>query len=100
MGLVDLEPTPVYDAYWKFASKRQEVFFNRMQDKTFPWTDDEIIQKYKFTNAYRASDRVSQYLIKNVIYDEDFYTPEDQCFRILFLNYLIRLKLGSIWKML
>nr|WP_312580102.1 nucleotide kinase domain-containing protein [Sedimentibacter sp.] len=86
MGFGDLEPTPVYDSYWKFAAKRQEVFFNRILNKTFPWTDDEIIQKYKFTNAYRASDRVSQYLIKNVIYNKEFYTPEDQCFRILFFK--------------
>lgn len=81
-----LEPTRVFDTYWEFAVKRQEVFFNRMRNKPFPWTEDQIIQKYKFTNAYRASDRVSQYLIKNVIYDEGEYTPEDQCFRILFFK--------------
>lgn len=33
-----------------------------------PWTDDPILQRYRFTNAYRASDRVSQYLIRNVLY--------------------------------
>ena len=66
-----------------FAVKRQEVFLNRIMDNPYPWTDDQIIQKYKFTNVYRASDRVSQYLIKNVIYDKEYYTPEDQCFRIL-----------------
>lgn len=86
MGFNDLEPTPVYDAYWEFATKRQEVFFNRMQNKPFPWTEDEIIQKYKFTNAYRASDRVSQYLLKNVIYNKEAYIPEDMCFRILFFK--------------
>ena len=32
-----------------------------------PWTEDPIISTFKFTNAYRASDRVSQYLISNVI---------------------------------
>lgn len=78
-----LRPTPVYDAYWEFAVKRQEVFFNRMNGNRFPWTDDIIIQKYKFTNAYRASDRVSQYLIKNVIYSSEQYSAEDICFRIL-----------------
>lgn len=86
MGYRNLEATPVYDTYWQFAVKRQEVFFNRMQDKEFPWTDDVIIQKYKFTNVYRASDRVSQYLIKHVIYDDGKYSPEDQCFRILFFK--------------
>lgn len=86
MGYLDLESTPVYDTYWNFAAKRQDVFFNRLQNNNFPWTDDKIIQKYKFTNAYRASDRVSQYLIKNVIYNGETYTSEDQCFRILFFK--------------
>lgn len=86
MGFEELKPTLVYDTYWKFAAKRQEVFFNRLYGHDYPWTDDEIIQKYKFTNAYRASDRVSQYLIRNVIYEENYYTPEDQCFRILFFK--------------
>lgn len=83
MDDMSLKTTPVFDAYWEFAVKRQEVFFNRIQGKSFPWTDDPVISKYKFTNAYRASDRVSQYLIRNVIYDGEKYTPEDQCFRIL-----------------
>lgn len=86
MGFEELTPTPVYDTYWKFAAKRQEVFFNRLYGQDCPWTDDKIIQKYKFTNAYRASDRVSQYLIRNVIYEDNYYTPEDQCFRILFFK--------------
>ena len=81
-----LEQTPVYDAYWNFAVKRQEVFFNRLNNEPSPWTDDVIIQKYKFTNAYRASDRVSQYLIKNVVYNGEVYSPEDICFRILFFK--------------
>lgn len=86
MGFEELRPTPVYDTYWKFAAMRQEVFFNRMSRSDSPWTDDSIIQKYKFTNAYRASDRVSQYLIRHVIYENEHYTPEDQCFRILFFK--------------
>lgn len=32
---------------------------------------DRILDRFKFTNAYRASDRVSQYLIRNVIYAGD-----------------------------
>lgn len=86
MGLKDLETTPVYEAYWKFAMERQKVFFNRLHNKVYPWTEDPIICKYKFTNAYRASDRVSQYLIKDVIYTDESYEPEDICFRILFFK--------------
>lgn len=48
------------------------------------WSDDPILRTYKFTNVYRATDRVSQYLIKNVIYrDIEYYKPEDVLLRIL-----------------
>ena len=62
-----LRVTKVFDTFWRFAAERQEIFFNRLACSPPPWTDDEILRKNKFTNVYRASDRVSQYLIKNVI---------------------------------
>lgn len=71
----------VYRTYWKFAEERQNIFFNRINNELC-WTKDEIFQKHKFTNAYRASDRVSQYLIKNVIYNNS-QEPEEVLFRIL-----------------
>ena len=43
-----------------------------------------MLATYKFTNAYRASDRVSQYLIRNVIYRDDLpMSPHEVFFRIL-----------------
>ena len=78
------KPTVVFDTYWRFAAERQEVFFRRLQGQRRPWTTDRIIDEHKFTNAYRASDRVSQYLIRNVIYRDDLpSTAEEVCFRIL-----------------
>lgn len=78
------KPTIVFDTYWRFAAERQEVFFRRLQGQRCPWTADPIIEAHKFTNAYRASDRVSQYLIRNVIYREDLpSTAKEVCFRIL-----------------
>lgn len=74
--------TPIFDTYWRFATERQNVFFKRILGGVPPFTNDSIIQKYKFTNAYRASDRVSQYLIKNVIYQGN-QSPKEVFFRIL-----------------
>lgn len=74
--------TSVFNTYWYFAAKRQDIFFNRLGGLKYPWTDDQILSKYKFTNVYRASDRVSQYLIKNVIYKGD-QSAEEVFFRIL-----------------
>lgn len=87
-----MDTTPVFDAYWKFAAERQAVFMKRMRGEPQPWTTDPIIQNYKFTNAYRASDRVSQYLIRNVIYDgnENTRSPESTFFRIMLFKFFNR----------
>lgn len=61
-------PSAVYDTYWRFAAERQAIFFRRLRGAKNGWTTDSILARHKFTNAYRASDRVSQYLIRNVIY--------------------------------
>ena len=76
------KPTIVYDTYWRFAAERQAVFFQRLEGCSPPWTHDPILARYKFTNAYRASDRVSQYLIRHVIYEGE-QLPEEVFFRTL-----------------
>jgi hypothetical protein len=73
----------VLDTYWKFAYERQNVFFRKLESDTDILTSDEILKKHKFTNAYRASDRVSQYLIKNVIYASKDQDDSDILLRIL-----------------
>lgn len=79
-----IKTTPVFDSYWRFAAERQHIFFKRVAGKTAPWTNDPILDEHKFTNAYRASDRVSQFLIKNVIYRDDLPdTPQEVLFRTL-----------------
>lgn len=78
------KPTEAYDTYWKFAYERQEILFSRLKNKTGPFTDDPILKEYKFTNVYRACDRVSQYLIKDVIFkNENNYSQNDILFRII-----------------
>lgn len=69
--LLPIKVTAVFNSYWRFAVERQNVFFRRLAGRPQPWTIDPVISVHKFTNAYRASDRVSQYLIRNVIYRDD-----------------------------
>ncbi|TPE62631.1 hypothetical protein FJQ54_05435 [Sandaracinobacter neustonicus] len=82
--LAPAKTTAVYDSYWRFAAERQRVFYRRVLDTPWPWTQNRVMAIYKFTNAYRASDRVSQYLIRNVIYRDDLPNSVDEVvFRIL-----------------
>lgn len=90
--------TEVYDSYWRFAAERQQIFFRRMANADQPWTIDPVLTTYKFTNAYRASDRVSQYLIRNVIYREDLPSdPKELIFRILLFKLFNKIE---TWQML
>jgi hypothetical protein len=83
-----MEPTvrpAVFDAYWRFAAERQRIFDLRARDRPGPWTEDPILRQYKFCNTFRASDRVSQHLIAQVIYGpygQDL-KPEDVFLRIV-----------------
>lgn len=71
--------------YFYFMQERMNMFWRKVDGRRHKeWTEDVILKTYKFTNVYRASDRVSQYLIKNVIYkDIEHYTPKDILLRII-----------------
>lgn len=91
--LLPLKSTAVYDSLWRFAAERQEIFFKRLSRASPPWTDDPILAEYKFTNAFRASDRTSQYLIRNVLYHPELSSgPEEVFFRCLVFKIFNRIE--------
>ena len=87
----------VYDLYWYFAYERQNIFWKKINGENAPWTNDKILQEYKFCNSYRVNDRVSQYLLKNVIYNGKKYSNEDMLFRILLFKLFNK---ESTWELL
>ena len=87
----------IYNLYWYFAAERQNIFYKKLSGEEAPWTEDKILQEYKFCNSYRASDRVSQYLIKNVIYNGKKYSDEDMIFRIILFKIFNK---ESTWEIL
>jgi len=91
-----LRPTPVFNTYWRFASARQSIYEARLQGKRGPWTKDPILHAHRFTNCYRAADRVSQYLIRNVLYHGS-QEPQEIFFRALLFKTFNRI---STWQLL
>jgi hypothetical protein len=71
--------------YFWFMQERMNLFWRKFNKERFPWTDDQTLMNYKFTNVYRACDRVSQYLIREVIYSENAsdFSSTDVLLRIL-----------------
>ena len=74
----------VYDLYWTFASRRHAAFEARLRGGAWPWSDDPLLQTFKFCNVFRALDRVTQYLIGEVAYGSDtLTTPLDRIFQLV-----------------
>jgi hypothetical protein len=86
-------PTQVFESYWRFAAERQAMYFRRMSVPIGPWTSDPILSNFRFTNAYRASDRVSQYLIREVQYRPDRPTrPSEVFFRTILFKFFNKIE--------
>lgn len=94
-NLLPIVPTEVYNTYWYFAAERQEIFFRKLHNDPPPWTNDRILMRHKFTNAYRASDRVSQYLIRRVIYSGE-QTPIELFFRVILFKIFNKIQTWEI----
>ncbi|HVF05230.1 MAG TPA: nucleotide kinase domain-containing protein [Frankiaceae bacterium] len=88
--------SPLFDVYWRFAAERHAVYLRRVAGDPPPWTADPVLTSWRFTNAYRAADRVSQYLIREVIYAGD-QDPHDVVFRVLLFKWFNKI---STWEML
>ena len=86
----------MFDTYWRFAAKRQAMYEARLHGRLAPWTDDPILRAHRFTNCYRASDRVSQYLLQSVIYSGS-QSRDDLVFRTLLFKLFNKV---STWELL
>ncbi|MEV6825659.1 nucleotide kinase domain-containing protein [Amycolatopsis sp. NPDC051102] len=90
-----LRPTAVFDTYWRFAAARQATYFARLNGDQAP-VDDPILASHRFTNCYRAADRVSQYAIHDVGYQGSQH-PVDVVFRILLFKFFNKI---DTWRLL
>lgn len=55
------------EQFYTFVFKRQEIWHKRfILKKSYPWTKDLILQRYKFCNVYRELDKGTQILIESL----------------------------------
>jgi len=58
--------------FWYWIYERHSIYHRRFILKQKPpWTKDPLLRDFKFTNAYRELDRVSQWVKNNIINTED-----------------------------
>ena len=91
-----LKLSPVIDTLFQWMTERHAIHQRRLAGQSWPWTDDPILQQHNFTNVFRVYDRVTQYIICNVIEkgDQDFH---ETCFRVILFRCFNRI---STWELL
>lgn len=55
----------MYENFFAFARERHQIYLRRQAGSAFPWTDDPVLQRYRFTNVYRELDNVTLWFAKN-----------------------------------
>ena len=53
--------------FWHFINERHKIFLKKTVGRPKPWTDDPILQGWKFCNVFRYNDKQSKLLIDNII---------------------------------
>lgn len=62
---------PSVNAFFDYLTERENVRLRKEAGDFFPWTEDKILQTYKFTNVRRHHDRTSNEL-REMFYKENF----------------------------
>ena len=87
----DPVPSTLYPLIWRFAQARQAIYRRRLSGAAPPWTDDPILREHRFTNAYRAADRVSQGMIR-ILEDARDESPDTVLYRVLVFKLFNRIE--------
>jgi len=91
-----LKLSPVIDTLFRWMTERHAIHQRRLAGQPWPWTDDPILRQHAFTNVFRIYDRVTQYIISNVIGKGDQGLHET-CFRVILFRCFNRI---STWELL
>ena len=71
--------------YFRFIYERQMIWYKRsVLQQSAPWTEDEIMQKYKIINMYRELDRCTLYIVNKI---KDVQSRKIQLFNIIFFRF-------------
>ncbi len=66
MKTADVKKLPPLERFLYWVRERHQIYLRRRAGKPKPWTDDEVLQSYFFTNPYRENDKVTQVFRKTV----------------------------------
>lgn len=93
------EVSGLLNEFFQFMRDRHDVHVRRLAGEDI-WTDDPILEEYKFTNIFRVFDRNTQFILHEVIPSKGIPCDESDtevCFRVLLFRMFNRIE---TWELL
>jgi len=63
------------NAFFSFVEEREQIRLRKEADLPYPWTKDQILRDYKFTNVHRHHDRTSR-VLRGLFYTPNFHADK------------------------
>lgn len=93
MLVQDVADLTTFDRLVYWITERHTIHKNRLAKKPKPWTDDEILQSYFFTNPYRENDKTTIWFKKNI--REPLATKEEVLMATVIFRWFNLIKTGE-----
>ena len=58
------------DAFYSYARERYQTMLNKDAGLPQPWTQDKILQEFRFCNVFREDDKVTKWIRQNVTHEK------------------------------
>ena len=92
-GSIVFKPKENFRYFLQWVEKRMDIFWDRYCGSyDIDLVKDPILKTYKFCNVYRCLDRVSQYLIKNIVNSDKYKTPEHLFWAIILFKHFNKIE--------
>lgn len=88
---------PMLHLFFKFVCERHLIQERRLAGLSQPWTEDEILQDWPFTNVFRVLDRNTQYVLRHVI-PEGSQSLEESAFRVILFRFFNKIETWELLK--
>ncbi|KAF8587500.1 hypothetical protein K439DRAFT_1338046, partial [Ramaria rubella] len=80
----------VLDMFFKWMAERDRIRRKRLAGHPPPWSQDVVFNEHKFCNVYRAYDRGTQYILREVI-NKGSQDHQEICFRVILFKLFNRI---------
>jgi hypothetical protein len=72
--------------YFNWINERHKIYLAKERGDAWPWTQDPILQKYKFTNPFRENDRDTKWMRQVWENGRELQTPGELLFNTCFFR--------------